>query len=131
MFPLMIAYLMLILACLCIGRIVKNFMFNDDILSEHRSSRKMQLCTLLLAILGVYPQYRSFRTILMGWGFVQGDWETEHKFNSRKLYIIEPLVESLLQVSILCFKQLTFSLLIFSFLYRSTSFTSSKVQERT
>ena len=102
MFPLMIAYFMLILACLCTGKKSKNFTHKCNISSERQSSLKIKGLTLLLAILGIYPQYRSVRTILIGWGFIQGDWQAEHKFNSRKLYIIEPLVESLLQVPMAC-----------------------------
>ena len=104
MFPLMIAYFMLILACLCIGRKSTNITHQVYFSSERQSSLKIQVLTLLLAIMGIYPQYRSVRTILIGWGFIRGDWEAEHKFNSRKLYIIEPLVESLLQVPMACSK---------------------------
>ena len=54
--------------------------------------------TLLAALAGLYPQYRTVRTVLMGWGVIEGDWEEDHKYNNRNLYVIEPLVESLLQV---------------------------------
>ena len=67
-------------------------------------------------MMGLYPQYRAvrkvcqniktsarqhlylFRTILIGCGAVGGDWKKDHKNNKKKLYIIEPVVESLLQV---------------------------------
>ena len=38
------------------------------------------------------------RTILLGVGLVAGDWVSEHEKNRKQLYIIEPVVESLLQV---------------------------------
>ena len=40
----------------------------------------------------------KLRSILIGAGFVRGDWEKEDKTNKKMLYIIEPVVESLLQV---------------------------------
>ena len=39
------------------------------------------------------------RTLLMGTGLVAGDWEADHQQNKKMLYIIEPVVESLLQVA--------------------------------
>ena len=57
-----------------------------------------RLTTLLAALVGLYPQYRALRTVLMGWGWIKGNWEVDHKYNNRNLYVIEPLVESLLQV---------------------------------
>ena len=62
-----------------------------------------RLTTLLAALVGLYPQCRAMRTVLMGWGWIQGDWEVDHKYNNRNLYVIEPLVESLLQVCYLLF----------------------------
>ena len=41
------------------------------------------------------------RTILLGVGLVAGDWVAEHEKNKKQLYIIEPVVESLLQVIIM------------------------------
>ena len=57
------------------------------------------MVTLILALVGLYPQYRAVRTILMGVGVVVGDWEDDHANNKKILYIIEPVVESLLQVT--------------------------------
>ena len=34
----------------------------------------------------------------MGFGFLDGDWKTDHDRNKKLLYIIEPVVESLVQV---------------------------------
>ena len=62
----------------------------------------MRLTSFLVAVFGFYPQYRALRTVLMGKGWIEGDWEREHKYNNRNLYVIEPLVESLLQVPSLC-----------------------------
>ena len=56
------------------------------------------MVTLLLALLGVYPQYNAIKTVLMGRGLVRGDWEKEHEINQKTLYVIEPVIESLLQV---------------------------------
>ena len=39
-----------------------------------------------------------FRTILVGAGVVGGDWEKDDYINKKMLFIIEPVVESLLQV---------------------------------
>ena len=57
-----------------------------------------RVTTFVLALVGFYPQYRAFRTVLIGRGCIIGDWEKEHKYNNRNLYVIEPLVESLFQV---------------------------------
>ena len=67
-------------------------------LSEKDQGPVTRLITLLIAFAGLYPQYRAMRTILMGRGWIEGDWEVDHKYNNRNLYVIEPLVESLLQV---------------------------------
>ena len=41
---------------------------------------------------------RIYRTVLLGFGFLDGDWKTDHDRNKKLLYIIEPVVESLVQV---------------------------------
>ena len=51
-----------------------------------------------LSLIGLYPQYRAMKTILIGLGWVSGDWEEEHRVNRVKIYVIEPIMESLLQV---------------------------------
>ena len=58
-----------------------------------------RMMTLILAMVGLYPQYRAVRTILIGVGVVGGDWQDDHANNKKNLYIIEPVVESLLQVT--------------------------------
>ena len=58
------------------------------------------MLTLLLSVLGVYPQYNAVKTVLIGRGWVRGDWEQEHQTNMKTLYVIEPVIESLLQVTI-------------------------------
>ena len=82
----------------------------------------VRLTTFLTALVGLYPQYRALRTVLMGRGWIAGDWEKEHKFNNRNLYVIEPLVESLLQVSLI--KIGIFPFLLLPFL--SDNFTQKK-----
>ena len=66
-------------------------------MSEAGSSGTTRFLTLLLALLGLYPQYRAVRTILIGLGAVQGDWEIYQK-ESRKIYILEPVAEGILQL---------------------------------
>ena len=58
----------------------------------------IRVATVLTALVGLYPQSRAIRTVLMGKGWIAGDWEKDHKCNNRNLYVIEPLIESLLQV---------------------------------
>ena len=67
-------------------------------MKEKEGSLITRLTTLLTALVGLYPQFRALRTVLMGRGWIQGNWEVDHKYNNRNLYVIEPLVESLLQV---------------------------------
>jgi hypothetical protein len=55
----------------------------------------------MIALIGCYPQYRTIRCIFLGFGWISGDWKKEDKINRRKVYIIEPVVESLLQVTII------------------------------
>ena len=50
------------------------------------------------AVLGIYPQIRSMRTIMAGLGLMQGRWEEVHRTNEKKIYSIEPVMESLNQV---------------------------------
>ena len=55
---------------------------------------------MLLSLFGLYPQYRALKTIFIGIGWLKGDWEEEHNTNRVQIYVIEPIMESLLQVSI-------------------------------
>ena len=50
-------------------------------------------------MVGLYPQYCAGRTILLGLGWLDGDWKTDHQKNKGTLYTIEPVMESLLQVT--------------------------------
>ena len=50
--------------------------------------------------MGLYAQFRALKTIMIGLGWLKGDWEKEHHFNRQKIYIIEPIMESLLQVKL-------------------------------
>ena len=70
-------------------------------MKEKEGSLITRLTTLLTALVGLYPQFRALRTVLMGRGWIRGNWEVDHKYNNRNLYVIEPLVESLLQVALL------------------------------
>ena len=67
--------------------------------SERSSSLSTQLFCLFLAVVGVYPQYKAVKTVLIGRGWISGNWEQEHKDNQKTLYIIEPVIEALLQVT--------------------------------
>ena len=53
---------------------------------------------LLSAMVGIYPQVRSMRTILTGLGWLNGSWEALHLVNERKIFSVEPVLESLIQV---------------------------------
>ena len=101
MTPMILAHLLIILACIKIGYYTGFSEIsppNSLCMIEKDGSFITRLTTLLAALVGLYPQYRALRTVLMGWGWIKGDWEVDHKYNNRNLYVIEPLVESLLQV---------------------------------
>ena len=53
---------------------------------------------LLAAVVGIYPQVRSVRTILTGMGCLNGSWEALQLVNERKIFSVEPVLESLIQV---------------------------------
>jgi hypothetical protein len=53
---------------------------------------------LSTAVVGLYPQVRSLRTILTGLGWLQGSWEALQLVNERKIFSVEPVLESLIQV---------------------------------
>ena len=55
---------------------------------------------LLSAVVGIYPQVRSIRTILTGLGWLNGSWEALHLVNERKIFSVEPVLESLIQVNL-------------------------------
>jgi hypothetical protein len=52
---------------------------------------------VFLSLVGLYPQYRALKTICIGVGWYRGNWEEEHRLNRIKIYVIEPIMESLLQ----------------------------------
>ena len=58
----------------------------------------MRLLTFFLATLGLYPQYKAVQTVIIGMGCMSGNWEQEHIYNQKTLYIIEPVIEALIQV---------------------------------
>ena len=53
---------------------------------------------MLLGLLGIYPQYTALRTLLIGMGVLQGDWRSSHRRCKQQVYVLEPVVESLLQL---------------------------------
>ena len=59
----------------------------------------LRVFLLFLSLIGLYPQYRALKTICIGLGWYTGDWEEEHSLNRVKIYVIEPVMESLLQAS--------------------------------
>ena len=65
--------------------------------SESSSSPPTRLYTPVLALLGLYPQYRAVRSIWLGW-VASPDWTRYDEVSRRFIYIIEPVVESLLQL---------------------------------
>ena len=99
MAPLVLAHMLIILACLTIGKISLRDRTSWISITEKESSLVTRVTTFLIALVGLYPQYRAIRTVLIGKGWIDGDWERDHKYNNRNLYVIEPLVESLLQVT--------------------------------
>ena len=104
MTPLIVAYMMIMISCIRIGK--ASFLEEEQVsanlfsITESDSSRVTRVMTFLLAMFGLYPQYRCFKTVLIGRGWISGDWEKEHRYNKRNLCVIEPLVESLLQVDL-------------------------------
>ena len=75
------------------------YTLTPDIFLEQDNSLAIRVLTLLLSVLGAYPQYKAVRTVLMGRGWIRGDWEQEHMNDKKKLYAIEPVIESLIQVN--------------------------------
>ena len=51
---------------------------------------------MVLGLLGIYPQYTAIKTLLIGVGVIKGDWKSSHE-KYKKVYLLEPVVESLLQ----------------------------------
>ena len=84
---------------------------------EKNSSSWVRLVTVLLSLVGLYPQYRasrwnifrmtkylnievfwqSFRTILTAYGKIEGDW-IQYRDESKALALIEPVTEGLMQL---------------------------------
>ena len=64
---------------------------------EFNSGLLTRLVTPVLALLGLYPQYRALRSILLGLT-ASPDWTRYDEVNRRFIFIIEPVVESLLQL---------------------------------
>ena len=50
------------------------------------------------AIIGIYPQMISMRTIMTGMGWLQGSWEYMQLVDESKIFILEPVAESLVHV---------------------------------
>ena len=77
-------------------------MFNCIRLAEKERNFAIRILLVLLCIFGLYPQFCAMKTILMGFRWIDGNWEEEHKKNRRKIYVVEPVMESLLQASSSC-----------------------------
>ena len=65
--------------------------------SESDSALATRVAAHLLALLGLYPQYRAVSSIWLGWTG-SPHWAPHDEVNRRFIYIIEPVVESLLQL---------------------------------
>ena len=65
--------------------------------SEYESALATRVAAPLLALLGLYPQYRAISSIWLGWAG-SPHWARHDEVNRRYIYIIEPVVESLLQL---------------------------------
>ena len=65
--------------------------------SEKESSFLMKLVSVILSILGLYPQFRALKTVLIAYGYVQGDW-VKHRDESKILALIEPVTEGIMQL---------------------------------
>ena len=52
---------------------------------------------MVLGLLGIYPQYTAIKTLLIGVGVIKGDWKSSHEKYKKQVYLLEPVVESLLQ----------------------------------
>ena len=103
MFPVMLSWLLTISACFNIGKALHYLVTPTNIFCLERDKHILvRVGTLLVALVGCYPQYRTIRSILCGFGWISGDWKKEDLINKRKVYIIEPVVESLLQVIYSC-----------------------------
>ena len=83
--------------------------------SEKKSDIKTRVITYFFALAGFYPQYLAvrsslvkinqilvftdfiLRTMLIGAGFLEGNWEAFKK-HSAKIHLIEPVLEGVLQL---------------------------------
>ena len=101
MVPIIIANILVTLSCIKIGINITPAVHDvkmNVVFSERSSSLRTRLFCLFLAVVGVYPQYKAVKTVLIGRGWISGNWEQEHQDNQKTLYIIEPVIEALLQV---------------------------------
>ena len=57
----------------------------------------MRLMMMMLALIGVYPQFRAVTTILIAGGRVSGDW-VDYMNKSKVLVLIEPVTEGIMQL---------------------------------
>ena len=64
---------------------------------ERDSQPVLRLLTMVLGLMGIYPQYTAIKTLLMGTGVIKGNWKSSHKRYKKQVYLLEPVAESLLQ----------------------------------
>ena len=57
----------------------------------------MRLMMMMLALIGLYPQFRAVTTILIAGGRVSGDW-VDYMNKSKVLVLIEPVTEGIMQL---------------------------------
>ena len=101
MAPLIITNI--VVAIFCFKRGISadiSYIFPYNYFLERHNPLYTRVLTFLLSLLGVYPQYSAVKTVLIGRGWMGGNWEQEHETNMKTLYVIEPVIESLLQVNI-------------------------------
>ena len=71
--------------------------------SEKTERWPVRVLMLSTAVVGLYPQVRSLKTILTGLGWLEGSWEALQLVNERNIVSVESVLESLLQVYPLVF----------------------------
>jgi hypothetical protein len=65
---------------------------------ERSQPLAVRVLMMFTAMVGIYPQVRSLRTIMTAMGWLPGSWEAMQLVNERKIFILEPVAESLVQV---------------------------------
>ena len=100
MIPIILATALTIIKCWKIGMyidILSSISSHISLSLEKESSFFTRLISLVLSLLGVYPQYRAVSIIAMASGKISGDWK-EYMELTRPLALIEPVTEGILQL---------------------------------